>query len=260
MPALADATEHYRLIQAERELLEGTLRGAVTVLTEILGIKDPAAVNRGTRLKRHVSRLAEALQLDGSWDFEVAAMLAEIGYAVVPGDIVDRARAGQALTDAERQLLDSHSTVAAELLSNIPRLGDVAAMIGALSGKGAVAADARVAEGLRLLRTAMDYDDALQSGMAEGAAVSALRRSGAHDEEILRGLDQLAVASGGYVERSLSVADLVSGVILGADLHATDGRLLLTEGTEVSAAARTRIEHYASHVGVREPILVRVPA
>lgn len=96
--------------------------------------------------------------------------------------------------------------------------------------------------------------------MAGGAAVAALRHTGAHDEEMLRGLDQLALASGGYVEKSLSVGDLISGIILGADLYAADGRLLLTEGTELSAAARTRIKQYADHVGVREPILGRVPA
>ncbi len=260
MPALSDATEHFRLIRAERELLEGTLRGAVTVLTEILGMKDPAAVSRGKRLKRHVHQLAEALDIDRSWDFELAAMLSEIGYAVLPGEIVDRARAGEALTEAERQLLGSHSSVACELLAHIPRLENVARMIGALGGGVEAGTDPRVAEGLRLLRAATDYDEALQQGLAEGAAVAALRNNGVHDEAVLRGLDHLAVASGGYVEKSLGVGDLVSGVILGADLFAADGRLLLTEGTELSAAARTRIEHYDNHVGVREPIVVRVPA
>ena len=260
MPALSDATEHFRLVKAEKELLEGTLRGAVTVLMEILGIKDPAAVSRGTRLKRYVHQLAEKLDIDGSWDFELAAMLSEIGYAVVPGDIVDRARAGEQLTDAETQLLNSHSSVARKLLAHIPRLENVACMIGALGGGSGEGAQPRVAEGMRLLRAATDYDDALQRGMAGGAAVAAMRHNGAHDEEILRGLDQLVLASGGYVEKSMSVGDLISGVILGADLYASDGRLLLTEGTELSVAARTRIEHYADHVGVREPILVRVPA
>lgn len=260
MPALADATEQFRLVRAERELLEGTLRGAVAVLTEILGIKDPAAVNRGTRLKRYVRQLAAALGIDEAWDFEVAAMLSEIGYAVVPGDIVDRARAGETLSAGEQQLLDSHSAVASQVLAHIPRLENVAAMVGALGGNGDTQAGSRVAEGTRLLRAVMDYDHWVESGLAGGAAVAELRRSGAHDEEILRGIDQLALASGGYVAKRLNVCDLVSGVILGADLYATDGRLLLTEGTELSAAARTRIEHYASHVGVREPVLVRVRA
>ena len=214
MPALADGVEHYRLIQAERELLEGTVRGSVTLLTEILGIKDPVAANRGARLKRHVRGLAAELEITGSWDFEVAAMLSQIGYAVVPGDIVDRWRAGGTLATNEQQLLASHSQVAKELLANIPRLDTVAEM---------------------------RYGD------------------GGHSEEIMRALDRVAVASGGYLEKSLAVQDLVSGLILAADLYATDGRLLLTKGTELSLAARTRINQYADHVGIREPIQVRVP-
>jgi response regulator RpfG family c-di-GMP phosphodiesterase len=260
MPALSDAVEHYRLVQAERELLEGTVRGSVTLLTEILGINDPVAASRGGRLKNHVRRLAEHLEIESPWDFEVAAMLSQIGHAVVPGDIVDRARGGQALTDAERQMLDSHPKIARELLAHIPRLGPVAEMIGALAATNGHPPDSRVALGVRLLTAAREYDEGLQSGLAEGAAVAAMRRNGAvSDEAILTALDRIAVESGGYIEKSLGVGDLVSGLILATDLYAIDGRLLLTEGTELSLASRTRIEQYAEHVGVREPISVRVP-
>lgn len=260
MPALSDAVEHYRLVQAERELLEGTVRGSVTLLTEILGIKDPIASGRGTRLKQHIRSLASELEIEESWDFEVAAMLSQIGYAVVPGDIVDRARAGQVLTDQEKHLFESHAGVARELLAHIPRLESVAEMIGALGGVRPEASSPRVALGVRLLTAVVDYDGHLQSGLTEGAAVAAVRRDrGRHDEEILKALDRMAVASGGYVEKSLGVDDLVSGLVLAADLYASDGRLLLTEGTELSLAARTRIRQYAEHVGVREPVRVRVP-
>jgi response regulator RpfG family c-di-GMP phosphodiesterase len=260
MPALADAVDHYRLIQAERELLEGTVRGSVTLLTEILGIKDPAASSRGARLKQHVRRLAAALEVESAWDVEVAAMLSQIGYAIVPGDIVDRARDGETLTDRERELFDSHAALARELLAHIPRLETVADMIGALGGDSTTQLEPRVALGVRVLTAAMDYDEYLQTGMAEGSAVIAMRQSGgSHGDDILKALDQVAMAAGGYVEKSLGVADLVSGLILAADLYATDGRLLLTEGSELSLTARARIIQYARHVGVREPIKVRIP-
>ncbi len=95
--------------------------------------------------------------------------------------------------------------------------------------------------------------------LLEGTGRGSVTRDGGHSEEIMRALDRVAVASGGYLEKSLAVQDLVSGLILAADLYATDGRLLLTEGTELSLAARTRINQYADHVGIREPIQIRVP-
>lgn len=259
MPALADAVEHYRLIQAERELLEGTVKGSVTLLSEILGIKDPVASSRGTRLKHHVRRLAAELEIDGAWDLEVAAMLSQIGYAVVPGDIVDRVREGQPISDQEQQLFDSHPSVARELLAHIPRLEPVAGMIGALGSDRTDTLEPRVALGVRVLNAAMDYDDHVQGGMTEGAAATAVRQSDRHGDDILKALDRIAAQAGGYVEKSLGVAELVSGLILAEDLYAADGRLLLTEGNELSLAARTRIVQYADHVGVREPIRVRVP-
>jgi hypothetical protein len=53
-PTLATALEaglrQYRLVIAERELLENTLGGAVKVLTEILSVSDPTTFERSQRL------------------------------------------------------------------------------------------------------------------------------------------------------------------------------------------------------------------
>jgi response regulator RpfG family c-di-GMP phosphodiesterase len=260
LPALEMAVEQYRLIQAERELLEGTLRGSIALLTEILEIKDPVAASRGVRLKNYVRDLAAELELEGSWDYEVAAALSEIGYAVLPSDVVDRWRRGDELSAAEEGLVVSQSRLAQDLLINIPRLEGVAAMVGALAAATPPTSNERVARGVALIEAVGSYDRHIQSGLAEGAAVAALRKNGSvADASILKALDRMAVASGGYIEKDLGVADLVSGLLLAADLYASDGRLLLTEGTELSHAAKTRILQYAAHIGIREPIRVRVP-
>jgi CheY-like chemotaxis protein len=260
LPALDAAVEQYRLVKAERELLEGTVRGTIALLTEILGINDPGAFNRGTRLKQHMRRLTAELGVGDTWDFEVAAMLSQVGDAIVPGDIVRRARRGAPLTAEERKLLEDRPRVTRDLLANIPRLDRVAAMIGALGEPGGGPGfDDHHALGVRLLRAVLEFDAHLERGMKEGAAVGAMRHSDAgFDPEVLHALDRMVIADGGYVVKELRVAELVSGLVLAADLHSSDGRLLLTEGTEVSMAARTRIAQYAEHVGVEEPILVRL--
>ena len=48
-------------------------------------------------------------------------------------------------------------------------------------------------------------------------------------------------------------------MVLDADLYASDGKLLLKEGTELTPAAKTRILQYHEHIGVQEPIQVRLP-
>lgn len=261
MLALNAAVEHFRLIQAERELLEGTVRGSVTLLTEVLAMNDPVASSRGTRLKQHVSRLAAILQIEDGWDLEVAAMLSQIGFAVVPAEIVDRARKGEALTEQERRLYDSHASLARELLANIPRLETVADIVGALGGDKSAMTSPRVTLGVNLIGAAMDFDAYVQGGMSEGAAVAAMRaNTRVPDDEILKALDQLAVEAGGYIEKEIDVGQLAPGMTLAADLCASDGRLLLTAGSQVSLAMRSRIAQYADHIGVQEPITVRVPS
>ena len=260
VPALEAAVEHNRLIRSERELLEGTVQGSVALLAEILAIRDPIAADRGMRLKKHVAALARELEVQRPWDIEVAATLSEIGYALVPSDIVDRWRDGDELSENEQRMLDSQSRVARDLVANIPRLEIVADILGQLAPDALPSANPRVRLAVDLIQAVSIYDRFLQNGLKEGAAVLQMRSIQAQvDPEILKGLERVAVAAGGYVIKSLRVADLVSGVMLAADLYAADGRLLLKEGTELTHAAHTRILQYADHVGVREPIKVRVP-
>ncbi len=260
MPAIDAAVAHNRLVTSERELLEGTVRGSVALLAEILAIRDPAAAARGVRLKNHVAGMARVMELSMSWDIEVAATLSEIGYALLPSEIVDRWREGFQLSESEQKIIDGQWRIARDLVANIPRLESVSAILAHLAPDAFASSDEHVQLGAELIQAASVYEGMLQSGLTEGAAVAQLRTRPEIDPEIIKALDQIAIAAGGYVVKSLGVADLVSGVILAADLYAADGRLLLTEGSELTHAARSRVLQYADHVGVREPIKVRVPA
>ncbi len=260
VPALEAAVEHNRLIRSERELLEGTVQGSVALLAEILAIRDPVAAARGMRLKKHVGALAREMAVERPWDIEVAATLSEIGYALVPNDIVERWREGEDLSDNEQHMLDQQSRVARDLVANIPRLEIVADILGQLAPEALPSANPRVSLAVDLIKAVSVYDRFLQNGLKEGAAVLQMKSTQTQiDAEILKGLEQVAVAAGGYVIKNLGVADLVSGIMLAADLYASDERLLLKEGTELTHAAHTRILQYADHVGIRQPIKVRVP-
>src|SRR3954452_18762744 len=127
--ALNAAIEQYRLVHAERELLERTLTGAVTVLTELLSMASPEAFTRTERVRTVVDGAAEILGI-GDWQLPVATMLSQIGCAAVPGDVLHRARTGGELSDEERTVYLTHPKTALRLLEHIPRLGTVARWIG----------------------------------------------------------------------------------------------------------------------------------
>ena len=110
------------LYRQERELLERTLGGSVGVLTEILSLVNPAAFSRAQRIRRYVQHMAKQLQVPDQWQFELAAMLSQIGCVAVPPSVMDRFYLRQALTSEEAEILSSQCQVGHNLLAKIPRL------------------------------------------------------------------------------------------------------------------------------------------
>ena len=66
MGAFEAATEQYRLVMAERVLLEQTLHGSIKALTDILALSNPVAFGSATRIKKYAGDLARHLGI-GDW-------------------------------------------------------------------------------------------------------------------------------------------------------------------------------------------------
>ena len=121
--------KQYRLVTAERELLEKTLRGSVKVLTEILGLVNPMAFSRSSRILPYVKYLAKELNLSNLWQFELAAMLSQISFVTLPPEILQKTYNREHLTEEEQKMWASYPSVGSKLLANISRLEPVARMI-----------------------------------------------------------------------------------------------------------------------------------
>jgi response regulator RpfG family c-di-GMP phosphodiesterase len=193
------ALRQHQLQQAEKQLLEQTLRGSIQVLTDVLMLANPTAFGRARRVHHYVGQIAEQLQLSPRWEFETAALLSQLGCVAVPGDVLTRAAAGEKLLPAERQVFDRHPATAAELLGHIPRLEGVARAIACqrcrLDGAGASHAH-DAAEGVpmaaRVLAVALDFEELVHGGTPPEKAVAELRgRGGRYDPRCLAALDRL---------------------------------------------------------------------
>lgn len=154
----------HRLLVAERELLEKTLSGTVKVLTEMLKLVNPAAFSRGERVRGYVQHIVRKLQLAGAWQFEVAAMLSQLGCAALHTDTLGAVYAGCPLSAEEQARFDAHPAVGCELLFNIPRLEPIARMIAkqesilASGHNGAALPDDGITLGAQVLKVALGYD------------------------------------------------------------------------------------------------------
>ncbi len=157
--------EQYRLVTAEKELLQKTLKGSINVLNKVLSLVNPEAFGRSSRIKRYVKQIAEKLGVPDVWKFELAAMLSQIGCVILPEDALKKLSQGKNLTGEEVQLFDMHPMIASDLITNIPRMQKIAEMIRYqekhFDGTGNPKDKRREKDiplGARILKVALDFD------------------------------------------------------------------------------------------------------
>jgi len=266
LAAIQAAAEQHRLITAERELLEKTLKGSIKALTEILSLANPLIFGRATRLKQHAAELVAGLGVPFSWEIEVAVMLSQIGCIVLSAANNEKLYYGRALSPEEIESTQCVPTLSRQLLESIPRLDSVRAILdaqdysfdGLNSPRGAARGEA-IPLGGRVLRLVGDYDFLEAGGTAPAVAISILQgRKGRYDPKLLDTLSRVKNKDASPGVGEISLASLQPGMLLVQDVMATAGQLLVPRGHEVTPALLARLRNLASG-SVREPIVVFVP-
>jgi len=265
---LEAAIEQYRLVTAERDLLEKTLHGSVKVLTEVLSLVHPAAFSRASRIHRYVRHMALEMKLPNAWQVEVAAMLSQIGCITLEPEALDRLYVGEELSDGEQKMFSAHPEVGRDLLANVPRLGPVAQMIERQTmgyAEQLKTADEDkcgevIIKGAQMLHAAIDLDRLVTRGRSHEEALARMRLD--IDEYWPACIDALAtfkLTEGEADIRIVKAAELFSTMVVDQDVRARNGLLLLSKGQEVTPSVMGRLKAFALKIGITEPIRVLVP-
>jgi response regulator RpfG family c-di-GMP phosphodiesterase len=262
--ALRAAIAQYDLVMAERELLEKTLHGSVKVLTEILGLVNPAAFGRSSQIYAVMKHMVSKLGLREAWRYEMAAMLSQIGCVALDADTVEAIYSGKELSAAEQARLLVHPSIAFELLQRIPRLEDVAEMI---AGQQALA-PRRVAGGqisagnlgAHLLRIAVDFVQMVSRGISVKGALKLLKdQPEQYYSAAVVTLETLPDEEQQMACQEISVREMEPGMILDQDLRLPEGTLLATRNQEVSYPLLVRIRTSCQKMPMVDKIRVKVP-
>ncbi|MBW1711849.1 MAG: response regulator [Deltaproteobacteria bacterium] len=265
--ALAAGVKQYRLVTAEKELLEQTLQGSIKLLTDLLSLLNPEAFGLSARITRLVKEIVLQLGWTKTWEYETAAMLSQIGWMTLSQDLLKKALKGQALSKAESELLESHPSIASDLVSNIPRMEGVAQIIAyqakRFDGSGVPQDDVRgkdIPLGAAILKVVLDYDELLTRGESKGRALQIMKeRTGWYDPDVLLTLETILGVEAKYDIVELKVSGLKENMILAKDVFSLDGRRqLLARGQELSATMIKYLRNWRRAVGVQEPIRVMV--
>jgi response regulator RpfG family c-di-GMP phosphodiesterase len=261
------AAEQYRLVTAERVLLEQTLHGSIQALTDILSLAAPAAFGRASRLRQTVRSLADAFQLSASWHIEVAAMLSQVGYVTLPDSTMEKLNQGEPLNEAEQEMIRHLPAVVEQLLGNIPRLEPIREVLRFqdqhLYGGGPPSGTPDVNTipwAARALKLALDLDALESEGIPLSLAFDTLRgREGCYDREILEKLAEIRNSEQRSHVRELPLAKLRPGMILAQNVRTTKSVLFIARGQEVTASMLEKLRNFAPGSFGDEAIRVVIP-
>ncbi|MEJ2631364.1 MAG: response regulator [Acidihalobacter sp.] len=258
---LDQAVTQYRLIRAERELLETTLAGTVKTLTEVLAMAAPWAFERTAMIQACVRHVLDRLNWPNAWTMHVAAALSQIGCVSVPSDIVQREIAHRPVSEKERELFDSHPEVAHRLLASIPRLEKVAEIVRYQAKPPPPDSPADIIRGAQLLRAALLLvKHTVSEQMSIARAIEALKiAKPAIAGDILQALSDYHPARDSK-RRSVRVHDLVPGWVVEEDVRTTRNLIVLKKGNELSLTAIITLRNLLAAGAIEEPLLISCPA
>lgn len=264
--ALDAGLDQYRLVETERQLLEDTLQGSVGLLVDILAMVAPSTFSRSGRVQRVMGQLVQLLGAESTWELELAGKLSLIGYLSVPHDVLEKQRTGQILDEDEVGLLAEHPVHARGLLGKIPRLENVAEIVGAQArlpdpdSLPSAVTDWPVATlGAQALAAAVAFDERLSAGGDALSAYRAVHEAGCVHPKVVAALARVRVHEDAAV-RLIGASELHAGMVLDEDVRTTDDHLLLSHGYEVTEPIILRLRSHASRGVLVEPFRVRVDA
>jgi len=267
--ALQAGLKQYRLITAERELLEKTLNGSVKMLADVLSLVDPLSFGRGEMLCSYMRAYVSSLTLANSWEFEIAAMLSQIGSVTVPPAVLEKSRAGQELTKVEQDILARVPKAGADLLANIPRLETVARIVlyqqKHYDGSGFpanVVHGEDIPIGARILKVLIDLLELEAQKIPRDEALQLMQqRMGWYDPRVLDAtfacfdiyLPDISAKSQG---QPVAVKDLQVGQVVLTDICTVSGKTVIMARSRITQVLLARLNNFAKFSPIEEPVYI----
>ena len=258
--AINDALDHHRLVCAEKDVLEQTLKGSIELMSDVMALLNPSAFGRANRNRSIVKSICAELGIRNSWQIEVATTFAQVGRATVPNDVLERSYRDEELPEDMADMLQEHPVVSAQLVSRIPRLELVGEIISrqAQSKEDSTSQSSDpVQVAAELLEMVLTYDalsrtrspfeavaevEKIERFNNRSGWVAALRKSVAENFELT----------------AVHFEELVVGMVLDEDIFDEKEVLVVTKGQEVTNSLIARLLNFKkAKRKITEPIRVR---
>jgi hypothetical protein len=213
-----------------------------------------------------VGRLCKQEPSPHDWQYEIAALMSQIGCITLPPDILHKLYAGVELSPDEREMYEQHPDVGRRLFAHIPRMELVAGMVGmqlfpmAEYEEDPVSPDdAVICRGAQMLKVVIDYDLLSYQGLSHYAILQRMKKtSGLYNPDILNILAGLKIEKCQGKVVNLKIKDIQTGMIAEEDVFANNGVLVIPKGQFVTWQILQGLYNFSKQVGIKEPICLRM--
>ncbi len=265
---IIEALGHYRILTFERTLLEETLQGSVSLLSDILSLTAPELFFQASDIQPLVESIALKLAPEEVLQVKLASLFSDIAVVVVPPELLIKAREGASLSADESHALYYSLDLSRSLLSRIPRLQRVAELIFYQyknfdgSGEPRNLDVKEVPVGSRIIRTCKDYMHLKKTGLSTVECFKTLTlRKGTYDPIILKCLAEIVLKQGleTQTQRNLKrvgATGFEPNQRLEEALYTVNGLLLFAAGTTLTELSIRRILNHAKITGIQDKVLV----
>lgn len=257
------ALVQYRLVTAEKQLLEQTLSGSLQVLTEVLSLVNPAAFGRAERARRYIRHIVSSMKLGNPWQYEVAAMLSQLGCVTLAPETIEAVYRGETLSPDEQTQYEAHPSVAYALLSKIPRLEPIAWMIEQQNRRAPAADDSKIPDmrlGAEILRLVLAYEQLIHRGASRNEAAHTLAMQNKNfSPEFFRTLVTLDPNAEEGETRKYQIEDLLPGMIIQEEVHTLAGALVVSKGQEVTPTVIFKLKNLLARSAISNNVSASMP-
>lgn len=267
---IAQGLRQYELVNAERDLLENTVKGSLGVLTELLAMALPEAFGRTCRIKDQVMALVDSqtdVSAEDRWSIETATMLSQLCSITMSPDVIAKMNQGLALATNEQEAYFTATSSVARLIEKVPRMETVAKIVEyqhkPYNGGGypptEIKAEA-IPFGARALHLALAIDHLKLQGIAKPDIAAALRdRRNEFDPRLLEQLISLPATGTESVKASLSIDEIAVGMRIEQDITTDYGSLLVCAGQHVTDAIYEHLMRFHSEGKLTGEFEVTIP-
>ena len=265
--AIRAGVEHSRLLRTEKDVLESSLIGCLSAITEVFSIFYPDSFGHISRVQRYVRGMVKPMNLADSWRLEVSVMLAHFGTFTLPRDLIHKKYQGQSLSNQERELFEQHPQTGADLLTGIPRFKEVAEIIRyqekKFDGSGPPQETKQGTDiplESRMLKVVLDFDALEEGGHSREEAFHQLEAHAEwYDPDCLRSLQESLETEDSYFSESVSLKDLTANMILADSVRDDSDAVIVTKGQLLTDRILLNLVQISFQRKIQEPVKVLIP-